>query len=192
MNLTVRVAVTAVVVNAAAMALCWADGDFKTFAIAYAGAACAGFGAVFFAEEEAVARKITHRTIAMRIRWEIKTDKLPHGHRLPSQREYAERLGTTRTTVARAFELLESEKLIQVIHGLGTFVRDPRAPRDEQRFTLVEQTLRDSAERYEEIGSPEGIAEDLQVSVSTVRRGLRKLVLHGLLRRRSDGIYIRA
>lgn len=191
------VALAGLTVNTACMALSYCAGDLKTFAIAYTGATCAAYGALYYTEEDKAMAKQTFHAVAMQIRWEIKTDKLANGDQLPTQRDYARRLNSTRTTVARAMNLLADEGLVQIIHGKGTFVRDPRAPRDSARGNLarpgfVEQTLRESAERYDEIGSPEGIAYDLEVSESTVRRYLRKLVIEGLLRRRADGIYTRA
>jgi 2-aminoadipate transaminase len=52
----------------------------------------------------------------------ISTGHLPRGEKLPSTRELAGLLGLNRTTVSAAYDLLESEGLIQGHVGRGSFV----------------------------------------------------------------------
>jgi 2-aminoadipate transaminase len=52
----------------------------------------------------------------------IRSGEMPAGHRLPPTRELAAQLGLNRTTVANAYELLESENYIQGQVGRGSYV----------------------------------------------------------------------
>jgi GntR family transcriptional regulator, transcriptional repressor for pyruvate dehydrogenase complex len=57
------------------------------------------------------------------LRQEIVTRKLPHGTRLPSEKDLSERFGVSQPTVREAIRALETVGLIEVFHGNGTFVR---------------------------------------------------------------------
>lgn len=48
------------------------------------------------------------------------------GDRLPSERELAESLGVSRTSVRQALKVLEAARLVECRIGSGTFVADPR------------------------------------------------------------------
>jgi 2-aminoadipate transaminase len=70
-----------------------------------------------------------YRQLFEQIRDFIQNGSLPKGERLPATRELAGLLGLNRTTVAAAYELLESEGLIKGHVGRGSFVDTAPAPR---------------------------------------------------------------
>ena len=57
------------------------------------------------------------------LRQEIATRKLPHGERLPSEKDLSERFGVSQPTVREAIRALETLGLVEVLHGNGSFVR---------------------------------------------------------------------
>lgn len=64
--------------------------------------------------------------IANDLRARIVRGELRDGKQLPSQRELVEESGTAPGTVQRALSQLESEGLVIIRHGRGTFVRRPK------------------------------------------------------------------
>lgn len=63
-----------------------------------------------------------YQQLVDRIRADIKSEKLPFGMRLPTVRALADEMGLAVGTVKRAYDELESEKLIEKMQGRGTFV----------------------------------------------------------------------
>ena len=63
-----------------------------------------------------------YRQLYESIKRSIVSGRMIRGERLPANRELAGMLGINRTTIAGAFELLESEGLIKCYVGRGTFV----------------------------------------------------------------------
>ena len=57
------------------------------------------------------------------LRQDIVTRRLPHGKRLPSEKELSERFGVSQPTVREAIRALETIGLVEVFHGNGSFVR---------------------------------------------------------------------
>ena len=57
------------------------------------------------------------------LRQDIITRRLPHGERLPSERELSERFGVSQPSVREAIRALETLGLVDVFHGSGRFVR---------------------------------------------------------------------
>jgi DNA-binding transcriptional MocR family regulator len=57
---------------------------------------------------------------------------LPPGTRLPSERDLAERLGLSRSTVVAAYDRLKDDGRIHTLRGSGTFVGPPFLSRDGQ------------------------------------------------------------
>ncbi|WP_375381834.1 FadR/GntR family transcriptional regulator [uncultured Sphingomonas sp.] len=57
------------------------------------------------------------------LRQEIVTRRLPHGGRLPSEKELSDRFQVSQPTVREAIRALETLGLVEVFHGNGTFVR---------------------------------------------------------------------
>ena len=57
------------------------------------------------------------------LRQDIVTRRLPHGARLPTEKELSDRFGVSQPTVREAIRALETLGLIEVFHGSGSFVR---------------------------------------------------------------------
>jgi GntR family transcriptional repressor for pyruvate dehydrogenase complex len=57
------------------------------------------------------------------LRQDIVTRRLPHGERLPSEKELSEQFGVSQSTVREAIRALEAVGLVDVFHGNGSFVR---------------------------------------------------------------------
>jgi GntR family transcriptional regulator len=63
--------------------------------------------------------------LAEALKAQIVEQRLPHGGRLPSERELIDRSGLSRVTVRAAVGLLERQGWLVRKQGLGTFVADP-------------------------------------------------------------------
>jgi GntR family transcriptional repressor for pyruvate dehydrogenase complex len=57
------------------------------------------------------------------LRQDIVTRRLPHGERLPSEKDLSDRFGVSQPTVREAIRALETMGLVEVFHGSGSFVR---------------------------------------------------------------------
>jgi len=67
------------------------------------------------------------RQTVRRIAEMIQGGEYAPGDRLPSERQLAEQLQVGRTSVREAIRRLEAIGLVESRHGIGTFVKDPRA-----------------------------------------------------------------
>lgn len=67
-----------------------------------------------------------YRQIADQIRHSIAVGAMRSGDRVPSVRDLAERLVVNPNTVARAFDELKRDGLVESKHGRGNFVADRR------------------------------------------------------------------
>jgi 2-aminoadipate transaminase len=76
-----------------------------------------------------------YRQLSQHFIAEIESGRLEEGERLPATRELAGQLGLNRTTIAAAYELLESEGWISGEVGRGSFVR--RRSADRARKAIV-------------------------------------------------------
>ncbi|OHV10537.1 FCD domain-containing protein [Kushneria phosphatilytica] len=74
-----------------------------------------------------------YQRIGRMIEAEIETGTLAPGDRLPTERDYAERFGVSRTVVREAFIMLELAGQVSVRKGSGTYV----CAREEARYTGV-------------------------------------------------------
>jgi GntR family transcriptional regulator len=66
-----------------------------------------------------------YKQIAERLRGAIATGVLEPGEQVPSEHELCAEYGVARGTARQAIMLLRNEGLIEAIHGLGCFVREP-------------------------------------------------------------------
>jgi GntR family transcriptional regulator len=64
------------------------------------------------------------RSLADGLRARVMSGEFPPGSRLPSEASISEEYGLSRVTVRTAITLLESQGLVSVRHGTGTFVSD--------------------------------------------------------------------
>ncbi len=138
-----------------------------------------------------------YRSLAVRLRWEIKEEGRLAGDRIESITELARRFATTRKTVTRALEILEQDGIIKRVQGRGTYIvgkdgatgRRTDYPRDR-----VEKALRDKLDDMPQgaaIPPVSAISAEHGVSDNTVRRMQMKLANAGLLRRTTNGRYVK-
>ncbi|OWA04512.1 GntR family transcriptional regulator [Streptomyces sp. CS113] len=66
-----------------------------------------------------------HHDIAHDLRQQITTGRIQPSERLPSEADLADRYKVSTATLRRALAVLQSEGLIEKIHGKGNFVRRP-------------------------------------------------------------------
>lgn len=183
------------VVNLICMHLAAYTADTQTFYIAWLGATFSGYAILHTLEERQDMGETPHgyRSLAMRIRWDMQQQHWAPGQRLPSVRELAKQHGTTRTTVARAMQILAEEKLVEVVQGRGTYVaggvRDDR-PKDRIAWELIDQ-MKDQPTGTNLPASSE-IMRRYGVSHPTVRRVHEALVKGGHIRPRPNGGYEKA
>ena len=69
-----------------------------------------------------LARPRLYEQVVGRLREYVKSGGLHAGDRLPAERELADRLGVSRTSVRQAIVALEVQGLIEVRHGDGTYL----------------------------------------------------------------------
>ena len=63
-----------------------------------------------------------YRRVADVVRELIVTGELPHGTRMPSERELADAVSISRTTVIAAYNLLRADSMLMTQRRVGTWV----------------------------------------------------------------------
>lgn len=85
-------------------------------------------------------RAVRHTAVSARVKGEllrvITEQGLKAGDRLPAERDLASLLGASRPSVREAVQILQAEGLLQVRHGVGTFIAEPEA-RKRMRSALT-------------------------------------------------------
>ena len=86
----------------------------------------------------AKARKTVSTEIAETItRLIFREGRFPPGSRLPTERDFAQQLGVSRTSIREALKLLHAAGTIEIRHGVGAFVREsPAVPHDPLGLSL--------------------------------------------------------
>ena len=86
----------------------------------------------------AKARKTVSAEIAETItRLIFRERRFPPGSRLPTERDFAQQLGVSRTSIREALKLLHAAGTIEIRHGVGAFVREsPAVPHDPLGLSL--------------------------------------------------------
>lgn len=69
-----------------------------------------------------VARPRLYEQVAIRLREYVRSAGLHAGDRLPAERELADRLGVSRTSIRQAVVAFEVQGLVEVRHGEGTYL----------------------------------------------------------------------
>src|SRR5712671_2253874 len=85
------------------------------------------------------AGKPVYLQLADQIRYAAASGRLRPGEPLPSLRPLAEELRINRNTIAKAYAELESQGIIETIHGKGFFLRQNNSPFTE---SVRQQLLR--------------------------------------------------
>ena len=61
------------------------------------------------------------------------------GDKLPNERDFAEELGVSRTSIREALKLLNANGMLEIRRGVGAFVREtPGIPRDPLGLSQIE------------------------------------------------------
>lgn len=188
------VAIPTAVVNILCMLLGGMANNWSVFTIGWGGAVFALYGWLFYREE---AREVGqtpegYRTLAMRLRFEITSNKYPPGMRLPSTKEYAKEFGTTRTTVARALKILAEEHVVVIVRGRGTYIPGNPTDRPRDRIEMHLKNLLAAKEPGSPMPETKWVASNLKASEMTVRRVEQSLAREGLIRRNSTGRYVKS
>lgn len=67
----------------------------------------------------------------------VRQKHLQPGDKLPSERELADELGVSRTVLREAIKALQERGLLEVMHGSGTFIRNPSIETIAKSVSLV-------------------------------------------------------
>ena len=78
--------------------------------------------------------------VVLAIEGEIAKRRLQVGAKLPPEREFAERLGVSRTVVREAVRILVTKGLLETRHGIGTTVRELNHEQISKPLTLFLRT----------------------------------------------------
>ena len=78
------------------------------------------------------AGKPVYLQLADQIRYAAASGRLQPGDPLPALRPLAEELRINRNTIARAYSELESQGIIETVHGKGFFLKNHKSPFNEQ------------------------------------------------------------
>ena len=89
--------------------------------------------------------------IAENVRRFLARGDLAAGEKLPSARELAQRLSVNPNTVIHAYSELESQGVIEIKRGLGTFVRED-APVETMQRDLLKSAAMHYAREAERLG----------------------------------------
>jgi DNA-binding FadR family transcriptional regulator len=98
---------------------------------------------------EPLGRAPLKERVVERLRTLIEEGVLTANEQLPSERELAEQLGVSRGTVREAVQFLHALGLVEIRHGLGTFVSDEADDRERLRANWRSWTLRHAAHVHE-------------------------------------------
>lgn len=104
----------------------------------------------------------------------IASGELAPEDRLPPERELSEELGVTRMTLRRALGVLEAQGLINRVHGVGTYIAEPKIERQMEkvfRFTsrMQERGFYPGARviSFERIQAEKALSMDLALPISS-------------------------
>ena len=95
---------------------------------------------------DSLSDKPIYKQIVDQIKSMISKSLLQEGDKLPSVREFSKILGVNVSTIQKAFQQLESEKIIITIVGKGTFITnnfDSIIPNYELIDSIIEELVRE-------------------------------------------------
>lgn len=115
-----------------------------------------------------------HAQITQWLQSQIESGEFKPEEKLPSENEMAKKFDVSRVTVRRALQSLESEQIIYRCQGLGSFVKDARAPHNLVSLTdfnedMAKAGLAPTSEvrGFETVEAPEWLAELLDIGPGT-------------------------
>ncbi len=88
-----------------------------------------------------------YQQVMSQVKHAIATGELKPGRQLPTVRQLADELDVNFNTIARAYRLLDEERIISTQHGRGTYILKPSSKRDQSSLrredleTLIKQFL---------------------------------------------------
>ena len=95
---------------------------------------------------DSLSDKPIYKQIVDQIKSMISKNLLQEGDKLPSVREFSKMLGVNVSTIQKAFQQLESEKIIITIVGKGTFITnnfDSIIPNYKLIDSIIEELVRE-------------------------------------------------
>lgn len=113
-----------------------------------------------------VRRSRLYEQVADRLRAHIDVEGLQPGDRLLSERELAERLGVSRTSVRQALTALEVTGIVEIRHGGGVFITEP----PEMVLPLLADALADEHEQLPAIIEVRQAIEAQTARLAALRR----------------------
>lgn len=113
-----------------------------------------------------VRRNRLYQQVAERLRAHIDVEGLRPGDRLLSERELAERLGVSRTSVRQALTALEVTGIVEIRHGGGVFITEP----PETVLPLLADALADEHEQLPAIMEVRQAIEAQTARLAALRR----------------------
>lgn len=124
-----------------------------------------------------------YRQLLIILRNQILNGELGPGQRIPSEEELIATYGLSRGTVRKAIAQLETERLIETEHGVGSFVRAFHPNAVPFQFTFPPEAAQAAGARYQVLAqeimpAPLDIAEKLKLSpgASILHIARRKLI----------------
>lgn len=130
-----------------------------------------------------MARPRLYEQVLDRLRSYVTEGDLGAGDRLPPERELAQRLGVSRSSVKQAIVVLEVQGLVEVRHGGGTYLtKDSLDPEPVERLVERKRRLPDVLE------AREALETKLAELAAERRTDLDLAALHDALHHMSDDI----
>ncbi len=167
-------------------------GDVEVFCAALLSASCALYSWVLDCEEQMMINRQNAKSVASRLRWEVKEEKQA-GDKLDSIVVLAARFSVSRGTVRKAISALAQEGLLEVVHGRGIYVLGDTGLRGDRNDRPKDVIARDILNRAS--GSYLPATTDMvnvyNCSYSTVRRVQLHLANAGHIWRDTHGGYRR-
>ncbi len=128
-----------------------------------------------------------YRQLLQILRNQILSGELAPGRQLPTEEELSAKYGVSRGTVRKAVAQLEAERLIQVEHGVGSFVRSAHPNAIPFRFAdSTELMERDDKQISYEVVAKEVIPAPIDIS-ERLRIAPNTPVIHVARRKKIDG-----
>ncbi len=78
-----------------------------------------------------------HKNVVSQIERRILDKELKPGDRLPNESELAKQFGVSRTVIREAIMMLRQARLVEVRHGVGTFITEPLPEHASEQLTQL-------------------------------------------------------
>lgn len=115
-----------------------------------------------------------HTQISSWLRSQIEAGEFNPDEKLPSENELAKKFDVSRVTIRRALQSLENEQIIYRCQGLGSFVKDDRAPHNLIRLTDFNEDMAKAGlspssvvRDFKTVDAPEWLADILDIDTGT-------------------------